>query len=481
MALKLGYGGKLTSISNTQQSSNSNELPSAARIPIGLATSALGTPSSILQGLASIPNYAARKLAHGAQSLGIPAQEPEPIQIPLTASHQRDLLSRASGYERGSFEPQGLTEQAGNFVAGETIPFLASGGLSAPLRTAGTIAGAHLGSSLGQTAAEQGGLGEEGQFVASLLGGVGGGLTAGKIGKNRPSRELFQKDKAMRVKKYEDTVENLDKSRTANYAKAEKAAKNVREDASDIQDLVRDIEQKTLHGVDSADKVKIREKLNDLDTLTHDGKLSLEAAINFKKNVNSAIYDRNINDTLKKYYGDINRGVNQFIKRVGEIHPEHGKAFQLAEQQTAELGALRRQDIDALKNEKYKDFVHRIFNEEEGAIIQAVKDTGPSLSLSDYTLGAIGTASSWLGGLKTGGLVTAGLGGIRGISNELRTVRKILKSNPALQKEFKQATQAALKKDYPVFISRIQKFDQDLNAKIEEQSPKIQGKLKLGY
>lgn len=486
MAIKLGYGSKPSGFNNPLKLKPS--FNAIERVPVGLGTSvvggALGPITSTINQSRQFPSHEEYVEAFGHDPLTEPERYPgqreyykeslaKPPTVPdLTAQGLREGYSKLRGKESQSAEPQNILESGANYLGEQAAPLAVSVLLGNPLLQSVTkLAGARAGGAALRTGAALAGGGETAQNIADFAGNILGDFSVGRLGKPLPSRELFNREKVLRTNK----IKELEKSRSKNYAQAEKVGKNIRENAPEVFETIKEVEQGSLYGVDAAERTKILDKLNQLESQLHDGKLSLNVAKQFKKNINSAIYDRNLTPTLQKYYGDINRGLNKFIARVGELHPEHGRAFAEAERQTVQLSQLKSPEV-----ETYKEFVNRIHHGEQKVVTDAINETKPNVS--DWTMSAIASGLGFLGGGYKAGAAAGALYKVgRSAGREFNLVRKILKQNPTLMKELKDAVVAAAKKDYPLFVSRIGNFDQDLTRKIENNSSMQKSELKLGY
>ncbi len=511
MALKIGYSSRVQSTPTTPQE-NSNNAPGITRVLSGLGTSAAGFAGNVAQlpqdVLSYVGNAINEKFGGGDQNAPkLPWQKPGSYaethketkgqENPFTINELRNRVAEETGYSRKSLEPQGHLEKAGNFVAGEAVPFYLSGGFKGyqqAINAGKTLLGLHAGSKVGKEGSKALGFGEVGQTVGSLVGGLAGSVFAHNIGNPRLSKQLFNKDKQERVKLAKEShnilekeIANLEKERTTNYALAKKEGKLIRELAPEVEDALKAVESEIQLGVLPDESKKILTMLEQLNDHISNGTLNLDTATTFKKNLNAAIYDRNLPTTVKKYYGDINRGLNKFIANIGEKHPQHGNPFRVAEEQTKKLAELKKiyesSDVENLvkdiSKEKYTDFLDRVFEEQGVAVEDALSNT--KLTLSDAALSGISYA---VGGPLVGKSVTAGkalykLG--KAGANEIKSVKRILEHNPKLGKELTTALNAAVKRDYPMFAYAMTNFDKEISSKMPNKEKTKQAGLKIGY
>lgn len=355
--------------------------------------------------------------------------------------------------------------------------FVQAGGLKS-LQKAGQVAktalGSLVGGEVGAGAASALGFGETGQKALGLVGSIGGGTYAGRVGAKRPSEALaekaFSRQKIERPKK----IEQLESQQKHLYDQVGKGYKNLSLPAKGLEEAIQRIEDDLQVGVSRKDRASIQETTSQLRDLVKYGKVNVQKAIKFVQNRNKAVYDQTISPTVKQYNQQMISDVNEFINEAGRQNPLLGKAYQDAKQITTDLHELR--DV----NKKYEKMSFKDYKKDLAKkTFEEYLDEGLKLAKGQILPSVLSLVTGFFGGktaAKIGyGAVTAG----QFIKREVSNINTILKDNPGLSEELNKLAEAAFNEDKPLFTSIITRINDRFVKKEEKEKPKIKGKVRF--
>jgi hypothetical protein len=142
------------------------------------------------------------------------------------------------------------------------------------------------------------------------------------------------------------------------YKQAKEARQlgKIKEPAPGLKSLLDEMEETYSIGTSPSEKKAIGRQLNEIKYHLRDGDLNLKYAVTLQKNLNTKLNKsklfkergegnpaQSLPSIVEKAYAEIiygEDGINEFIAKAGEKHPEHGDPFSQAEAMTAERGQL---------------------------------------------------------------------------------------------------------------------------------------------
>lgn len=263
----------------------------------------------------------------------------EPGRLPTSP----ELVSgarRITGHTAPQTTAQKFAYNAGGFIPGVAAT-IASGGAAAPALASAT------GATLGQTAAQELGLGTVGEIAFSIIGG-GLGSSLARSGTK-------------------GIVEKIIPLQKSSYKTAEKLGKNININASELgghalfNPELNKLATNSLSGPVYSKYLKqfTHDKNNIIKSINKNGGISLNRLVDLKKQFNDIIYDKDTPVRVKTVY---NRAKDLLLKEldvVGKKYPEWGKEFQRGENLTTFIKG----------SERFKDFF-RNHKELEGLLTE---------------------------------------------------------------------------------------------------------------
>ncbi len=330
MAIKLISGQK---VAQPKVINSALSLPKASGLErniVGAATSALGAPFNLAQGVGDILSYGNVKAKNLFESLGAPKKEnPEGYKVPLTKEHQRELYASARGLSPESLQPQGFGEEVADLVYGD-LPLIAlTGGFGSAAKVLPSL-GKATAVSGGIKSAEKLGFGPAGQLVGGLLGGAAGGKLAQNVsdfysGKKVPATGLRPHLETIKREAY-DNSERLFGQSSGDFSKTEKKFNTI---------------HKWLNkgAQDTPAKKEVATRLDELSSKIQNGQLKIQDAIDWKQQFNEFGYESNLDPKAKSIFKQGAKYLNDFIKEEGSKHPDAYKYYRQGEDLTGMLNA----------------------------------------------------------------------------------------------------------------------------------------------
>lgn len=266
---------------------------------------------------------------------------------------------------------------------------------------------------------------------------------------------------------------------------------------------LKKIEKNLELGIETADRTRIAEMARQIESLLDKGDLTLADAKTLKQNINAAIYDKSLSPVVKKYYTEMRNSVNEYINRIGEKIPEHGKPYSSAEQKTVELKKLKseQKDFDTHQKEALKE-INKNYNEDLRNLKREYSDNEELRNLkreyseskstfkqqeqfvnniaplvNKFSGAAIGALayyiSSFLGfgpvGQKIAGFITTLTH--EGIK-EQRIYRSMLQDHPDLIRDFNNLIKYGVSNNKYQIANTINRINADINEYKENNKPK---------
>ena len=328
----------------------------------------------------------------GARKLGAPESVKNILRYVAPTSQQ-------AHEETSAILPQYMTENKPGdewpqFAAKELALGAATGGLGRPLAflasSLGGLAGGYLGSEAGGAIGKE--LGDE--EVGRALGGLGGGF-AGSMGtqvgvkKLRPSKalpEIFTRDKAQRInstademRNFDDKIKTLKQQQHESYKQAQETIPHSQQaDASGLYDKLEGISNTIGSGLTQTEKLSVMERVNSIAGDIKNKKLSIGQAKEARKNINEAIYTRNVPSGVKNKLKEVTGALDEFIETFG---PEHYEHFKRGETSTIEMKQMQKQRNEFMQQKKtqIRDINKESLNDITDPIRSSIKDENKSL------------------------------------------------------------------------------------------------------
>jgi len=236
-----------------------------------------------------------------------------------------------------------------------------------------------FGSTVGKEVASSVGLGDTGQAIGSILGGLGassirGGGTKGIVNKIPQVRENA-------------------------YDTAEKVGKNVFIDAKPIHNALVALENPSKDNIGPAYQKYYKMLLHDINTFKNSmntgGRTSVNNLVSLQKKLNNEIYGKNTPIRVKNAFSDVANVVRKSLYELESVHPEWGKNFRSAENLTQFIKGSKEFESFFRKHRDLRDK----FDELPSAIKDVILD---GVVIASGTKGAAlkGATKSWNYGVK---------------------------------------------------------------------------------
>lgn len=289
----------------------------------------------------------------------------------------------------------------------QTIPSLGMGavrgGLSGlgkqALKEAGILGGGLAGGELGEKVG-----GRTGRLIGSVTGAFVGG---------QPVKTLYP---SKHLEKYVKQAENYGAVANNAYTLADSLHENVYGNTSKLEQVMDKVGRNLGKGLKKSDQKNIMNNLQQLEESIQNGKMSLEDAKTFRRNLNEYTYDFKTSNAYKTQVKPLIKELGTFIEESGS--PEHTKAWRAGEEAT---------------KKKY-------------AALNKIPDTGLDkvIKLGEKALsksGWLGMGSYLLGvglGHTTKGLIGSGLAGALHAASEAKYIKRVLQEHPEIAREYKK-------------------------------------------
>ena len=460
----------------------------------------------------------------GARKLGAPESVKNILRYVAPTSQQ-------AHEETSAILPQYMTENKPGdewpqFAAKELALGAATGGLGRPLAflasSLGGLAGGYLGSEAGGAIGKE--LGDE--EVGRALGGLGGGF-AGSMGtqvgvkKLRPSKalpEIFTRDKAQRInstademRNFDDKIKTLKQQQHESYKQAQETIPHSQQaDASGLYDKLEGISNTIGSGLTQTEKLSVMERVNSIAGDIKNKKLSIGQAKEARKNINEAIYTRNVPSGVKNKLKEVTGALDEFIETFG---PEHYEHFKRGETSTIEMKQMQKQRNEFMQQKKtqIRDINKESLNDITDPIRSSIKDENKSLyndivkspvkqkEVASNIEKALGFAKNKLGGAATG-IILGALGldkrlaalasgagmALQSLYSEVSLARNVAKKYPQLFKEYApqliQAAQQGVAQTANVITTLGAKVQEaiDKESTSEQETPIKKGRIIRG-
>ena len=145
--------------------------------------------------------------------------------------------------------------------------------------------------------------------------------------KKNQSREQLKAERTQR----EQLIEQLEEGRIPLYAEAKQNVGDIKGKTSEMQAALDSIDETITSGVKSSARREVYEIAEQLRKAIKTGKIPLNKAVAFKKNLNTAIYDTSLNEVVRDHFQTLRNSLSKHIEKVGEKNPKHGQPFSKAE------------------------------------------------------------------------------------------------------------------------------------------------------